>query len=410
MPAKYDTRWIKTPEVLKRLIDVADGAVPHQWRESLEIRAIELDAEGVIPASWSSDEPVSVPSPRATSTPQVSLDTPARELEQNHEVLDRMLRVLARTLDCDYVTALEKWTNASKSQHELYKNPGEVDTARGVLKHAGVKELDTFGHDLQMTLDRDIFVGRRLEADLMAVKDEPTDADGNVLLEQGFDLPALLHSDEKKERRWRAARALNPAYANREHWEADDLLHLESGVDLLRTLERPAKLAAARKGASDLAIQLDQIIESDHSSTVRVRELDTAISHLTAITAERAAAVSGVKTLDQPTPTRTRAPTFVELTAGEMVEAIVHYEERGKRISLDEAAAVVAGFQLDGAPASIPLVGPSLPNVSTGGGELDRAVAAHQAAHGCASSGYGCALKALTGIDVGGGVAGTLPQ
>ena len=122
---------------------------------------------------------------------------------------------------------------------------------RAALDRAGLHDP---GAELRTLELRDRAVTRTLDASLEGLPDERVDARGRVLLEQGFDVDvdAVLADELARTRRWKGAAAHDRTYAqSREQFEQDDQLHLESGLDLVRTLERAPQLARSNSSPAE---------------------------------------------------------------------------------------------------------------------------------------------------------------
>ncbi len=380
----FDFKHITTPKQLEQVIDVARSQPG--LREQCERRAREFNRDDLIPSSWSA------PTPTPPASDQEStrlLDMPAAELmgPDRHEDLDRLLRQLAADQHVDYFTAYERFTGAHAAAGEIL---GASTSVGAIVAKAGVTELNAFQHDVRLLEERDAAVTRTLDAALVEVNAQQVNDQGTVLLDSDFDVSALLHSDEALERRWRRARELAPhTYGDRPHWEADDRMHLEGGLDLLKTLARPAAIAQANATAAETARELDQVIESHADQRERTRELDAAIAALTE-RRENLDTPTGdrVRTLDSPS--RDKAQAFVDLTAAEMAAALEAWDARGRgTFTLDMAAAEVAGF---GEPAR------RRQSPAAGGDDLDARVRDRAKTD---SSSYLKALEAVTGISIG---------
>jgi hypothetical protein len=147
----------------------------------------------------------------------------------------------------------------------------------------------------------------------------------------------------------------------------DDDVHAFAGIDLVRSLERPAKLAAAREQLQAQRKALESAVRAPETSRDKLLALE--------------AALVGEKPPAAPVaPARKRAdgpaPRFIELSADEMGRALEIYEARTDRsVSLDACAAIAAGFDAPAAAKTVP---------TAPGDErllLDAEIRAHQATH-----------------------------
>jgi len=322
------------------------------------------------------------------------LEQDPRVLEGSHEMLDRVLRMLERELGCSYADALGRWQSASRLNRQMV---GVDHRVQGVLGMAGVKQLDGFASELRLLDRRDQVATRLLESNRAVVA---LDVDGGLPLAPDFDLPAYRRSGEMQERRWLRARALPGCpYGSPGAFHEADMMSLEGGSDMVAGMEAPVAAAGVRQHAMEQIRQLDAALEAPGGHAAREKALDQAVLQLEASGAVTPADDGGVRTLDNSGPI-----AFTSLDGSTMLEALRIWREADHRISLDDAASAAAGK----APAAIPNVGPTYPNVRGVGGEhteIDRAVKSHMLEHGC--SDYRCGLQAITGVPVGDGPHGT---
>jgi hypothetical protein len=290
----------------------------------------------------------------ASASQGIDLDQPAQTIfTLDRRELDQLVRVIERELDVSYIDAVTRLDEAYTEASRLLRS--KPLTVGDLLRGAGVKNLDAANQTVSLTQQRDEAVQRQLNAELASVSAQKVDAQGRVELDSSIDVPSLLRDDEARERRWRAARAVSPLYAERARFDEDDSMLLEAGFDLVAALERPAVVARAQQHAGELTYELDQVIESERSESARRRELDGTIAALEARRDGPAPAV--VKTLDAPD----KVPTFIELNASQMDMALREWDLRGHdAISLDDAAAIVTGH----APA--PTARPKVPRGRAG--------------------------------------------
>jgi hypothetical protein len=412
MTKQLDTSQITNPAVLAWAFKhVARFGCDEAVVRGLEERAVALDAD--LPADWPpkttlttapaksvtleapAAAPVTVARAAAKVAPSVQLDQPAHELFtlDRREDYDRVLRAVSRELDAPYHEAMEALDRSYKTAQSRYRTT--PPTVREVLGGAGAKELDALQTAVFMLEQRDELVGRQLDAALAPVRAERVDGQGRVMLDEDFDVAALLHSPEVRERRWRAARELDQRYQNRSTWDTEDTLHLDSGIDLLASMTRPLRIAQASSAAATTGKELDAIIESDRDQRTRTRELDAAIAALT----DRRAEVTGglTKTLERHTT------AVAELSAAGVRKALA-LQRHTPGMSLEDAAVRT----LDGLGSALPLAGPDhsrtvAAQTGAGRGELDQRIRAAQGENG---GDYLAALEAVTGVSLGSRIAG----
>lgn len=281
---------IQQPQ-LRRVVDEAArrlGEPTLNWRE--------LDSK----------PPPQRPAPSEPTREPLTLDSPAHALfadPSRRADLHTVIRTIALATGDSYPDAL---TRAQETWEDLREAAGTGPvTLRRVLGGAGVKhrQLDGALTDMRTLEARDDRARQLLSQAAQPLSAERLDSRGRVLLDSGFDVPALLHDPEARERRWREARKLDRAYQDRSRWEEDDALHLESGLDLLATLTRPVLLAEARRRADSAIRMLDAAIHAAEGPDSRARALDAAPfdAHLSLdAAAPDASAAAGLGQLDSP--------------------------------------------------------------------------------------------------------------
>ncbi|HXB16398.1 MAG TPA: hypothetical protein VNV44_11725 [Solirubrobacteraceae bacterium] len=443
MPAAVNFSQIRSRSALRGAVFVARAEGP-DWREACERTAGELHMLDALPDAW---DPVTRVAPgtaddvkqlmaeagdgpagwtsavitlaeageaRTAHTSKPAPPTPsAKLLEEPAAVmlgpdrqveLDRVVTVAARQLGRDYLDVLQELQDAAVADRQMLKGepvgPGEWKSERttlgGLLGQVGVKQLDAVEQDSRLLAERDTAAQRTLDAGLAPVRDLDVDGQGHVLLDKDADVVTLLRDENTRERRWRRARELDAHnYGDRETFDREDMMLLEAGLDLVATLERPATVRAAHEAAAATARELDQVIDANAAKRSRLFTLDSAISTLEA---ERELADNGTPATSRPR--RDRPPAFVELTAPEMLKALEAYKAADKTVTLDQAAAQVAGFELDDAAplAAIPTIGPRYDGpggISYPESDLDARIKQHVQEHGCDN--YLCGLNAITG-------------
>ena len=106
------------------------------------------------------------------------------------------------------------------------------------------------------------------------------------MLADGTDVGAALADPVERERRYQRARKHDQRYATpdkgRRAFDADDKVHLEGGIDLVRTMEEPPghRERVAQQRAAEAATALDAAIKSGADKRQRLRLLDAEISKL----------------------------------------------------------------------------------------------------------------------------------
>jgi Mu-like prophage I protein len=369
-------------------------------------RARALGHANLIPADW-------LASP-TDGRPVNLLEQAPETLGDDHQALDLVLRCLSRETGSSYVDALAAWQTAERAEHEHFKTaPATVAT---VLRRTGVRDLDSFAGDLKLLERRDAAVLKTLEGAQTQLAGQRLNGQAQVLLDDGFDVAELLHNDLELERRWRRARKVAGGYEDRARWHADDLLHLESGVDLCATLERGPQVAAAHEQVTATIRELDAALDANVEPRKRAKQLDAA---LTAMTSER----ERVSVSDPFDPDAKPAPTVRELEQGERPERISDLSipgiERATQLlleghSYDDAIQLAAGFAVAGGgfggrvgpgpreailkatpDAEIPATAPGPHD------ELNEQVLEYQKAH--PGTPYTDAFSAVSGVSLGAG-------
>jgi len=257
------------------------------------------------------------------------------------DLLDTPMAALARGGMAAAVKAIEANTdrNYQSAVELLVKAAGETPnvTLAAVLRGEGIHCLEQIDADLR-TLDRAETVKRAAYA--QAAAKDPTErvtASGNVMLDQDASIGEILHSPVVSEDRFRAARPYDERYRHpqtgRQAWEDDQRTYLDANVDLLATLQRPAKLAANLAPAQRLDRMVDRAWRAGSDPGERVKLLDAAIGEHRA----------ELRLLDQATP----APDRVRLH-GRMLLDQGDPNDRGRAL----AAAVEARLAAEGRPWS----------------------------------------------------------
>jgi hypothetical protein len=155
-------------------------------------------------------------------------------------------------------------------------------TVAGVLRANGVHQLDAIDQDVKI-LDQIATARTSAYAHSAAQDTDRTDPQGlHVLLDQGDDVAAWLKDPLVAERRYRAARQLDgERYGHpvegRERWDSEDFEAANTGWNLLKSLQRPRKLAAALKPAQRLDRQLERAWAAGSDPGERKKLLDAAV-------------------------------------------------------------------------------------------------------------------------------------
>jgi hypothetical protein len=270
---------VRTPAELKTAIRlVGEGHGGRAARAHVVKRALQLHRTDLLPDDLRGGaDPQMTKSQPATPVkrwPEVKLDEPVGDLfgPSERERLDVVVRTVARTLDVDYVTALDRLRSGADSHTRL----------EGALVRSGVKsfQLDQFGENLRTLEARDGAVGTVLDQEMAQLAEtQQLDAQGRVVLDTtNFDVAHLLHDDEQRERRWRRARDLDPRYVDRLTFDREDVLYLEANRDLVAGLERPVQLAEARRTAENAGRQLDAALAVADGPAARQRALESALT------------------------------------------------------------------------------------------------------------------------------------
>ncbi len=219
-----------------------------------------------------------------------TLDADYRAVFNDGKLLDRVVRSIAMDQDGNYVKALEQLHDGTDSARDAGKR-----TLRAALEGTKSKPDDVQAN-LTMLQRRDAAVAAAHQRELEPITLERTNSQGLVLLDQGddngndsgsgvtVDVGLALADPVERERRLARARKLAPnAYSGekgRQDFFDTDRLHLESGIDLVRTMERGREIQTAQRKAEGVARQLDQAISSTIDKRQQLRLLDAEIAKL----------------------------------------------------------------------------------------------------------------------------------
>ncbi len=136
----------------------------------------------------------------------------------------------------------------------------------------------------------------------VAQLDDPTDGLGRVLLDADADIGSMLHDPVVAENRYRAARPYDERYqhpqSGRAAFDLDEKTFLDAGLDLVKTLRRPAKVEQAEQLPRYLERQIDSAWRAGRSPQERRILLDT-------IAADHRRVVKMLDRAESRSPTRT---------------------------------------------------------------------------------------------------------
>jgi hypothetical protein len=228
------------------------------------------------------------------------LDTPIRQVFSDRELLNRVVSTISHERGLTYLDALERFHDAVDS---ATVNGSPI--LRTALEWAQVDPDDV---EAAVTLleRRDGAVAAAFDRAAGPLLVEKTDARGLVTLDQGdagvapgritgavasrgdvplqADIGRILTDPAEGERRLARMRAAQPSAwdgdAGRTRFKAHDRLMAESGVDAVRTAERPGELLEAQAAGNRVGAQLDQAISAAGDKRQRLRLLEAEISKL----------------------------------------------------------------------------------------------------------------------------------
>jgi hypothetical protein len=211
------------------------------------------------------------------------LEQPAVRAMEDHTLLDRVVQTVCLERNLDYVNAVLAFEDAATQARRAHGNGATIGK---VLEQLGVSEAAA-SSELRLLERRDSEVQHTLEQQLKPLAKEAVDGQGRVALKAGpgkkFDLLSNPRTRFKRlERARKAAPGRYPDEQGAKLFDTEDRAHIEAGIDLVRTLERPAEIAAARDAASDVGRQLDQAIATGRDARARWLELDGQVRQLQA--------------------------------------------------------------------------------------------------------------------------------
>jgi hypothetical protein len=208
---------------------------------------------------------------------QMNLDSPLTDIFDDHRQLDRLVRSVSLETGDSYIDALQGLYQAAlDGARTLGQALGSVSIAvakpDGVLE--GVKLLESADDQLAETYARDT---QQLRA-------EPVNARGVVQLAEDADVGAMLADPVERENRLaRARRAAAGAFdgdEGRNRFFDDDRMHLEAGLDLVRTFERASEIRTAEASHAQQRRELDQAVNDARGARHQARTLDSRIASL----------------------------------------------------------------------------------------------------------------------------------
>ncbi len=219
------------------------------------------------------------------------MDQPAWEAMKDHTQFDVLARAITLDADCDYLSAIERFTDAADAVRE---QRGQGATVRMVLDAAGVNAGEVEA-GVRLLERRDSGLLKQLDADIRAVAPStvPVDPAGRVMLGPDADMGALLVNEEEHVRRWARMCSADPRGRFGGPWDGDkgrqrfkevDHAWIESRLDLVGTAERAQALAEARARSENLAHQVDSELREAISVQAGVKALDDRLSALAADT------------------------------------------------------------------------------------------------------------------------------
>ncbi len=207
----------------------------------------------------------------------LQLDASAKALFGDNKLLDRTLKAISLEKGISYVAALEKLTRAFD-----YAPRG---TVRELFQRAGVNEPGDVAEDVKLLSRADAEASASYEQETRNLARECTNPRGMLLIDQGADVGGMIGDPAEFERRFFRARSAAPGMYEagddgRESFREQDRLHLDAGLDLVRTLERSGELQAAGNRRVQVRRQLEQSLTGSRDQRARVRLLDAEIAKL----------------------------------------------------------------------------------------------------------------------------------
>ena len=362
------------PHIARRAKELGRSDLhPWQWGQAaqpaaLDAQASNLDQAMAIALAAGGDPRAPAPGAPTRSTPAAvpatggpyTLDSSPQALLQDETALNALAGAVVDSTGAAYhevVVALSQVADSRTVRDAL----GRLGQTAGIY----VRELAAVETGLRELEARQQQQVRMLEASEQVLADE--DEAGRVMLDQGFDRVGYRHDPIAQDRDFERAKQLSSQYASRARFDADNMLYLDSGLSLVKSLERPAQRKQVKM----------------------------------ALAAQPAASSATVRTLDSAEPVK-----FVSLSGEDMLSALSEWEKRGRdKVTLDECAAIVSGHELSSVDGErdgddvLNTVGPTNPAIGgmgAGHHELDQRIRSHMLEHGCKD--YHCGLNAVTGI------------
>jgi hypothetical protein len=268
------------------------------------------------------------------------LDMPIGEVFADRPVLARLVRAIQLDSGGSWLDAMDAFHKGS-------------DFARGTATPTVRTALEWAQADPEFVEEALTLLERRYGAVDAAYRQaaaplmlEQVDRQGLVLLDAAVQPPLLPHRQTvprvpvadaakaiadpvERERRFLRGRQMSPRYQGaegRKMFDADDLLHLRSGRDIVRTFERGLEQANARAKAREVGRRLDKAIADAGRDRQRLKALEGEIGKL-GNTAARDAARSEINT-------QLKATTHVPLKMLDAVET-----EADRPVALDASPA-----------------------------------------------------------------------
>ena len=208
---------------------------------------------------------------------------PLRAVFEDRALLGRVVRAVQLDQNCDFVTALDQLH--AGTDHAMSLGGG---TLREALEWVGDDEY--LAQSLRTLERRDAVVESAQKRDLDEQPDLRRDQMGRVFVNQGdgttTDIGAALSDPVERERRFQRARHFDARYEapvkGRGIFDLEDRVHLESGVDLVKSLEAPPgqRDRIAQQQTNVMVQALDQAIAAGADKRQRLKLLDAEIAKL----------------------------------------------------------------------------------------------------------------------------------
>jgi hypothetical protein len=191
----------------------------------------------------------------------------------NHDAsLNKLVKALSASPE-EFPNTLDRWVR-------WVGDASPNATVAGVLRANGVHQLEAVDQDVK-TLDRAASAKTEAYARASSQDTDRVDPFGRVLFNGDANIGRLLHDPVEGENRYRAARGYDERYQHpetgRAAWDDDDRTMLDSGIDLLATLQRPQRVAAKLAPAQRLDRQLERAWSAGSDPGERKKLLDAAV-------------------------------------------------------------------------------------------------------------------------------------